>query len=213
MGNVVNLSKGGVVNLSKHAPGLTNVMVGLGWDPVDKNESKKGFFASLFNKQPVSRGEDIDCDAYAIVLTGGRLNNNSGVVYFGNKSYLKGVIKHMGDNLTGHDVEGQADDENILISLDKLPKDVDGVVLGVNIYSALSRGQTFGSIKNAYIRLVDQKTNAEICKYMLSDSGEYKDATNVIMGVLRFKDNSWEFLADGTGSVVKSIGDVASNYT
>ena len=48
----ISLKKGQKVSLTKESAGLSNVLVGLGWDAV---ESKKGFLASLFGTQAVIR--------------------------------------------------------------------------------------------------------------------------------------------------------------
>lgn len=107
--NVNKLKKGQKVSLTKESAGLSNVLVGLGWDAV---ESKKGFLASLFGTQTA----DIDCDATAILLKDGKFCDKSDVVYFGNLEHKSGTVRHMGDNLTG---DGEGDDEQILIDLSK----------------------------------------------------------------------------------------------
>ena len=71
----------------------------------------------------------------------------------------------MGDNLTG---AGEGDDEQIIVDLEGIPAEYDKIVLVVNIYQAVQRQQHFGMIQNAFIRLVDGKTNKEICKYNLT---------------------------------------------
>lgn len=192
---VVNLSKGGVVNLSKQAPGLHNVVVGLGWDPV-----KGGLF---------SRAANIDCDAFAFVLTNGRLKSSRDNIYFGNLTHFTGAVKHMGDNLTG---DGDGDDEQIFIKLNEVPADCTEIVIGVNIYSAKSRHQNFGQIKNAFIRLVDNTNGAEICKYNLSGDSGYADATTVVFGSLVKNGSEWEFKALGEPSKAGSIGELSREY-
>ena len=217
MSNTVSLAKGGVVNLSKKAPGLNNVMVGLGWDPVKHGSSapKKGFFSRLFGGRDEvveDNGYEIDCDAYAIMLADNKLKEHHDIIYFGHKKHESGAITHCGDNLTGQDIEGQADDEQILISLNKVPSRLNQIVLGVNIYQAKQRNQSFGKIRNAYIRLVNQDNGEELCRYAISDSTEYDKCTNVIMGTLSLVNGQWEFKADGEGSVVRDIGEVADRY-
>lgn len=202
--NVVNLSKGGVVNLSKHTPGLSHVMVGLGWDPETKG---KGLFKKVFGgSQPSS---SIDCDACAILLKNGRLASNDDVVYFGNLKHKTKAVIHQGDNLTG---DGDGDDEQIMIDLSKLPSDYDGVLLFVNIYNAKSKGQNFGQIANSFIRLVNMNTNSEMCRYDISQSSEYDKATAVIFGKLTKKNGEWEFEALGEASRAGSVSEVANNY-
>jgi stress response protein SCP2 len=192
---VVNLTKGGVVNLSKQAPGLRNVVVGLGWDPV-----KSGLF---------KRSANIDCDAFAFVLKNGKLKSSSDNIYFGNLTHSSGAVKHMGDNLTG---DGDGDDEQIFIKLDSVPADCNEIVIGVNIYSAKTRHQNFGQIDNAFVRLVDNMNGAEICRYNLSREAGYADATTVVFGSLVKMGGEWEFKALGEPSKAGSIGELSREY-
>ena len=141
----ISLKKGQKVSLTKESAGLSNVLVGLGWDAV---ESKKGFLASLFGTQAA----DIDCDATAILLKDGKFCDKSDVVYFGNLEHKSGTERNVGDNLTGN---GEGDDEQILIDLSKVPAEYDRIVIVVNIYDCIKRKQEFGMIKNAFIRTLN----------------------------------------------------------
>ena len=140
----VNLQKGQKVSLSKGNPGLSRIVVGLGWDEA-KTGSSSGFFGGLFSAPP----QTIDCDAFAILLRNGRLVSRQDVVYFNNLTHFTGSVKHMGDNLTG---AGDGDDEQIVIDLPRVPMEYDRIVIAVNIYQAHQKNQHFGMIKNAFIR-------------------------------------------------------------
>ena len=169
----ISLKKGQKVSLTKESAGLSNVLVGLGWDAAETE--KKGFFSSLLG----SGSADIDCDATAILLKDGKFCDKSDVVYFGNLQHKSGTVRHMGDNLTG---DGDGDDEQILIELSKVPAEYDRIVIVVNIYDCIKRKQEFGMIKNAFIRIVDGKTNRELCKYNLSEN--YSGMTAMIFGTI-----------------------------
>lgn len=147
----VSLVKGQKINLSKEVEGLKKVIVGLGWDA-----AKQG----LFGHKP-----NIDCDASAIIL--GKGNKYKGVVYYGDRSAEDGCVYHHGDNLTG---DGDGDDEQIIVNLEKMPADVEKIVFVVNIYACTSRKQDFSLVQNAFIRLVDDASKKEICKYNLSEN-------------------------------------------
>ena len=121
----VKLQKGQKVSLSKENAWLSRVIVGLGWDEVER---KRSFFAP--------KPQDIDCDAFAIMLKNGKLVDNKDIVYFGNLSHYTNSVNHMGDNLTG---EGDGDDEQIVIDLNSVPAEYDKIVLAVNIYKAYDR--------------------------------------------------------------------------
>ena len=195
----ISLQKGQKVSLTKESAGLSNVLVGLGWDAA--TEKKKGFFASLTS--PV----DIDCDATAILLRDGRFTNKTDVVYFGNLQHKSGTVRHMGDNLTG---DGDGDDEQILIDLANMPAEYDRIVIVVNIYDCLKRKQHFGMIQNAFIRIVDGKTNREMCKYNLSEN--YAGMTAMIFGEIYRHNGEWKFNAIGQGTTDTNIGELCKHY-
>lgn len=188
----VNLVKGQKINLSKEVTGgLTNIMVGLGWDVV-----KKGFFGSK---------PDIDCDASAIIL--GKDGKYRTCVYYGDRSAESKCVYHHGDNLTG---EGDGDDEQITVDLANITDKVEKIVFVVNIYNCVSRKQDFGLVKNAYIRLVDESTGKEICKYNLSD--DYAGKTAMVFAEVYKKDGEWKFNAIGQGTNDSSISELIHRY-
>jgi len=193
----VNLQKGQKVELKKEGGGvLHKVMVGLGWDEVQRS---RGFFSP--------KPADIDCDATAFVCIDGKLMSNKDVVYFGNLRHGSGAVKHMGDNLTG---AGDGDDEQIFVDLDKLPSNYDRIVFVVNIYEASKRKQDFGLIKNAFIRICDGETDKELCKYNLSEN--YDGMTAMIFGEIYRHNGAWKFNAIGQATKDNSIGDLARRY-
>lgn len=185
----INLQKGQKINLSKENGGLKKIMVGLGWDEVKQSG---GFFKTLFSVPQ----QDIDCDASAILCgNNGKIfstDTKQSVVYFGNLRHPSGAIIHQGDNLTG---AGEGDDEQIMVDISRLPSDVGKVVFTVNIYDARRKGQHFGMIDNAFIRLVDMEKNQEICRYNLSEN--YDNMTGLVVGEIYRKGNEWKFNAIG----------------
>lgn len=197
----VNLKKGQKISLTKESAGLDKVVVGLGWDAVDKKD--KGGFLSMFKAKPA----DIDCDASAILLKNGKLVRNEDIVYFGRLKHDSGSVQHMGDNLTG---DGDGDDEQIFVELSRVPADYDRIVIVVNIYQAQQRHQDFGMIKNAFIRVVDGKTNRELCKYNLSEN--YDGMTAMIFGEVYRRDKEWKFNAIGQATQDASLSELAKRY-
>lgn len=202
----VSLQKGQKVSLSKNSSGqstgLSRVVVGLGWDEAPR--SSGGLFGSLFG----STSLPIDCDASAFLLRGGKLKAISDIVYFGNLRHASGTVQHMGDNLTG---AGDGDDEQIVIDLDRVPADVDRIVLVVNIYQAVQRRQSFGMIQNAFIRIVDARTNVEFLKYNLTDN--YGGMTALIFGEVYRHNGEWKFNAIGQGTTDPGLKELAGRYT
>ncbi len=170
------LTKGEKVDLSKAAPGLTKAALGLGWDVSGTSSA-------------------YDLDASAILLgVDGKMRTDNDLVYFRHLKSEDGSIQHTGDNLTG---EGDGDDETINVDLDKVPADVDQVLLVVNIYEAVNRRQNFGQVKNAFIRLYNRETKEQILKYDLSE--DFSSNTDVTFGRLYRHNGAWKFEATGTG--------------
>jgi len=173
----VSLSKGGNVSLTKEAPGLTAVTVGLGWDV------------------RTTTGSDFDLDASAIMLTSaGKAISDGHFVFFNNLKSPDGSVEHTGDNLTG---EGEGDDEAIKVNLAAVPGEADRIVFPVSIYDADARGQSFGQVRNAFIRIVNQAGGAEIARYDLSEDASTETA--MVFGELYRNGSDWKFRAVGQG--------------
>jgi tellurium resistance protein TerD len=173
----VALTKGGNVSLSKSAPNLTAITVGLGWDARS------------------TTGADFDLDASALLLgENGRVLSDSHFVFFNNLRSPDGSVEHTGDNLTG---EGEGDDEVILVNLATVPAQVDRIVFPVSIYEADVRGQSFGQVSNAYIRVTNQADNNELARYDLSEDASSETA--MIFGEVYRRTGEWKFRAVGQG--------------
>ena len=192
----VKLQKGQKVSLSKEHAGLSKIIVGLGWDEVQQQRS---FFAP--------KPQDIDCDAFALLLVDGKLASSQDIVYYGSLKHNSGSVVHMGDNLTG---AGDGDDEQIVIDLNRVPAQYDRIVLAVNIYQAYERRQPFGMIQNAFIRLVDARNNNEMCIYNLTEN--YSNQTAMLFGEVYRYNGEWKFNAVGQGTTDGSISDFAKRY-
>jgi len=173
----VSLSKGGNVSLTKEAPNLTAVIVGLGWDA------------------RTTTGADFDLDASALLTnTEGKVGNDQNFVFFNNLKSPDGSVEHTGDNLTG---EGEGDDEVVKVNLAGVPADVDKIVFPVSIYEAETRQQSFGQVRNAYIRVVNQADGAELARYDLSEDASTETA--MVFGELYRNGAEWKFRAIGQG--------------
>jgi tellurium resistance protein TerD len=173
----VSLTKGGNVSLTKEAPGLQAVTVGLGWDA------------------RTTDGKPFDLDASAIgVGPDGRSVSDQHFVFFNNLRSPDGAIEHTGDNVTG---EGAGDDEQIKVDLAGAPATIDRVVFAVSIYEAEGRGQNFGQVRNAYIRVINQSDNSELARYDLSEDASTETA--MVFGELYRNAADWKFRAVGQG--------------
>lgn len=198
----INLVKGQKIDLSKGPGGLSKVMVGLGWDPVEK---KGGLLGGLFGGGPAS---NVDCDASVILLdSNGKMKDKKDLVYFGNLKNSNQSIIHQGDNLTG---DGDGDDEQIMLDLANIPGEIEKAVFVVNIYDCIKRRQDFGMIKNAYIRVVNISSNQEMCRFNLTD--DYAGKTSLIVGEIYKNDSSWKFGALGEATNDGSLLEVVNKY-
>jgi stress response protein SCP2 len=199
----INLQKGQRIDLTKSNPGLSKIVVGLGWDPVQSGGG--GFFSSLFG----STQANFDCDASVIMLDANdRLQSNRDVIYFGNLKSTNGSVQHTGDNLTG---DGDGDDEQIIVDLSRVPSDIQKLVFVVTIYDCVKRRQHFGMIRNAYIRVVNPTSNQELVHYNLTDN--YSGNTCLIVSEMYRNGTEWKFAAIGNGTNAASLGEVVRSFS
>ena len=173
----VSLAKGGNVSLSKEAPGLTAVRVGLGWDT------------------RVTDGQGFDLDASVFLLAdGGKVRSDADFVFYNNKVGGNGAVEHAGDNLTG---AGEGDDEVVQVALDRVPADVVRLSFAATIHDADARRQNFGMVSNAFIRVVNAAGGTEIARYDLSEDASTETA--MVFGDLYRHNGEWKFKAIGQG--------------
>ena len=184
----VSLSKGGNVSLSKEAPGLTGVRVGLGWDTRSTD------------------GTGFDLDASAFVLNGEKVRSDADFIFYNNKNGASGAVVHEGDNLTG---QGEGDDEVVAVKLSQLPAEVTKVSFAVTIHDAETRRQNFGMVTNAFIRVVNDAGGQEIARYDLSEDASTETA--MIFGELYRHGAEWKFKAIGQG-FAGGLGPLARNF-
>jgi tellurium resistance protein TerD len=185
----ISLSKGGNVSLTKEAPGLSAVTIGLGWD------------------ERTTNGEAFDLDASAIVLgADGTAISDKHFIFFNNLTSPDGSVEHTGDNLTGG---GDGDDEQIKVNLGGMAAEVDRVVFPVSIYDADSRHQAFGQVRNAFIRVVDQADGRELTRYDLSEDASTETA--MVFGELYRNGGDWKFRAVGQG-YASGLAGIAKDF-
>lgn len=174
----INLSKGQKINLTKEVPGLKEAIIGLGWDT---------------NKY--SGGYDFDLDASAFLVgENGRVNDDLDFVFYNNLNHSSGSVIHTGDNRTG---DGEGDDEEIIIDFSKIPDSIGKIAITVTIHEAVQRSQNFGQVSNAFVRLVDKETGAEVLRYDLSE--DFSIETALVFCEIYRHNGEWKFSAVGSG--------------
>lgn len=175
---MISLSKGQKVDLTKGRPGLSKIMIGLGWD-TNKYDGQAAF----------------DLDAAAFLLgANGKVSSDSDFVFYNALVHSSGSVRHMGDNRTG---AGEGDDEIIRVDLAAVPASVDKIDFTVTIHEAEERKQNFGQVSNAFIRIVDDVTGEELIRYDLTE--DFSVETALVVGELYRNAGEWKFSAIGSG--------------
>ena len=187
----VSLSKGGSVSLTKEAGAsrLTSVTVGLGWDP------REGYATGF------------DLDASAIILgSNGKALSDSDLVFYNALTSPTGAVTHTGDNLDG---QGDGDDESLIVELDLVPAAASSIVFIVSIHEGISRGQSFGVVDNAFIRVVNNADGRELARFDLTEGANADTALS--FGELYRDGVEWKFRAIGDGFLAGFMAAV-QNY-
>lgn len=175
---VISLAKGQKVDLTKTNPGISKLVVGLGWD-VNKYDG----------------GQDFDLDASVFLLgADGKVSGGEDFIFYNNTTGGNGSVVHSGDNLTG---DGDGDDESVKIAIQNIPAQIEKVSFTVTIHDAEARNQNFGMISNAFIRIVNEETNEELIRYDLGE--DFSIETAVVVGELYRHASEWKFSAVGSG--------------
>jgi len=180
----VSLSKGANVSLTNAAPGLLAVMIGLGWDV------------------RTTTGTGFELDASALLCdASGKVLSDQDFVFFDNPISPDGSVRHTGDALAG---DGEGDDQQIMVNLVAVPADVDRIVFPVSIHEAEARDQSFGQVRDAYIRVVNRAGDSELAHYDLS--GDASTETAMVFGELYRSGVEWKFRAVGRGCASGLVG-------
>lgn len=164
----VSLAKGQKVDLTKTNPGLSKVVVGLGWD-INKYDG----------------GHDFDLDTSIFLLgENGKVQGAEDFVFYNNTTGANGAVVHSGDNQTG---AGDGDDEQIKVAIKEVPANIQRITFTVTIHEAEARNQNFGQVSNAFIRVVNEETKEELIRYDLGE--DFSIETAVVVGEL-YRHNS-----------------------
>ncbi|HRM15990.1 MAG TPA: TerD family protein [Acinetobacter parvus] len=173
----ISLNKGGNLSLSKTDPTLVRILIGLGWD------------------ERATDGASFDLDASAFLLTAsGRVRGDHDFIFYNQLKSQDGSVEHTGDNRSG---QGDGDDESLVVDLSKVSPEIEKVAVTVTIHDAQSRGQNFGQIANAFIRVVNQDSGIEIVRFDLAE--DYSTETAMVFGEVYRHNGEWKFRAVGQG--------------
>ena len=185
----ISLQKGGNVNLSKEAPGLSKMVLGLGWDA------------------RATDGAAFDIDGSAFLLKAdGKVRADLDMIFYNNLKSSDGAVTHSGDNKTG---EGDGDDETVTVDLSMVPAEVDKISVCVTIHDAEARKQNFGMVQKAYVRCINANGNTEIARFDLSEDGSSETA--MVFGEIYRNGADWKFKANGQGCK-GGLGPLAASF-
>ena len=173
----ISLNKGGNLSLSKTDPTLVRILIGLGWD------------------ERATDGASFDLDASAFLLTAsGKVRGDHDFIFYNQLKSQDGSVEHTGDNRSG---QGDGDDESLVVDLSKVSPEIEKIAITVTIHDAQSRGQSFGQIANAFIRVVNQDSGIEIVRFDLAE--DYSTETAMVFGEVYRHNGEWKFRAVGQG--------------
>lgn len=185
----ISLQKGGNVNLSKEAPSLKKLIIGLGWDP------------------RATDGAAFDIDGSAFLLKAdGKVRADNDFIFYNNLTSTDGSVTHLGDNTSG---AGDGDDEKVSIDLSMVPAEIEKITVGVTIHDAEARRQNFGMVSKAYIRCLDANGDKELARYDLSEDGSTETA--MVFGEIYRHNGEWKFKAIGQG-FAGGLGPLARSF-
>lgn len=185
----LSLSKGGNLSLTKTDPSLSKILVGLGWDP------------------RATDGAQFDLDASAFLLNAaGKVRGEQDFIFYNQLKSADGSVEHTGDNRDG---EGAGDDESIKIDLSRVPGDIEKISITVTIHDAQVRGQSFGQVGNAFIRIVNDVTGVEVVRFDLAEDASTETA--MVFGELYRNNGEWKFRAVGQG-YAGGLGAMCGQY-
>ncbi|MGX4600119.1 TerD family protein [Faecalimicrobium sp. JNUCC 81] len=174
----ITLKKGQKIDLTKGNPGLKNLKLGLGWDT---NSFDSGY--------------DYDLDVSVFMVgKSGRVERDEDFIFYNNLKHISESVEHLGDNRTG---EGDGDDEEILVSLDKIPNHIEKIAVTVTIYEASDRRQNFGQVNNSYVRVLNADNEQEVLRYDLGE--EFSIETAITVCEIYRYNGEWKFSAVGAG--------------
>jgi tellurium resistance protein TerD len=186
----IQLAKGQKIDLTKTNPGLTKVIIGLGWDT---NRYDGGF--------------DFDLDASAFLVNEkGKCEQATDFIFYNNMKHKSGSVEHTGDNRTG---DGDGDDEQIIVDFSKVPSHVSKIAITVTIHEAADRRQNFGQVSNAFVHVMDQQSNKELVRFDLGE--DFSVETAVVICELYRHGGEWKFNAIGSG-FAGGLVDLCRNY-
>ncbi|MBS2967433.1 TerD family protein [Metabacillus sp. KIGAM252] len=186
----ISLAKGQKVDLTKSNPGLTNIIVGLGWDT---------------NKY--DGGQDFDLDSSVFLLNAdGKCSSEADFVFYNNTKGANGAVEHTGDNRTG---EGDGDDEQVKVNLTSVPESIQKIAFTITIHDAETRSQNFGQVSNSYVRILSETNGEELIRYDLGE--DFSIETAVVVGELYRHGAEWKFSAIGSG-YQGGLGSLVSDY-
>ncbi|CAG9612284.1 General stress protein 16U [Bacillus rhizoplanae] len=186
----ISLQKGQKVDLTKTNPGLSKVIVGLGWD-TNKYDGQADF--------------DLDVSIF-LVGANGKVGGGEDFVFYNNPIGANGSVQHLGDNRTG---DGAGDDETIKVDLKNVPAHIERICFAITIYDGEGRRQNFGQVSNSFVRILDEEKNTELIRYDLGE--DFSIETAVVVGELYRHNNDWKFNAIGSG-FQGGLGALCKNF-
>jgi tellurite resistance protein TerA len=131
--------KGQKVDVTKQFPGLSKVIVGLGWR--------------------AQSGLELDASAFQLGASG-KVKREEDFIFYGNPRSVNGSVAMC---------DGSGDAQQFELELSAIPADVEKIAFTITIYDAISRGQTFRQVSDMYLRILHPVTKVEIIRFPLNN--------------------------------------------
>lgn len=169
---------------------VTQFQCGLGWDAQPEVEL------------------DLDMAVLALGADNKLADGKDGFIYAGHPRHPSGAIRLLNDSITG---EGEGDDEQLLISLVKLPTNITKIVFVVNIDCGEEQQQDFSRTQNAFWRLLNSRTQQVLHRSVLSNP-EWQGITTLIVAMLERVADDWSFTACLKPSLLRNLNELLHDY-
>jgi tellurium resistance protein TerD len=184
------MHKGSSLPLTKGSAPLTEIRLELSWSP--PQGSSKGSY-------------DLDTSVFPLNSQGGGMMGT--IADIGHICYWGQQKNPSSEHLLGDDRTGDGDgpDESILIRLNATPANCDVLAVVGSIDKALARGQTFGEVNDATMRIFNHATNELMAEAYLAklEAG----STGCLFANIRKKAGVWTIENVSQGFPGKELPD------
>ena len=175
-------------SLPKH---VSQLQCSLGWDAQSATEL------------------DLDMAVLALDTHDKLVAGKEGFIYAGHPRHPSGAIQLLNDSITG---DGDGDDEQLMLSLLKLPADITKLLFVVNIDFGEEQQQDFSQAQNAFWRLLMVANRQVLLKHSLSNP-QWQGITTLFVATLECVENQWQLTPCLKPSPLQTFNELLQHYS